>query len=334
MKLGVVIQETWAFFEEVYQELSSAHPTRLLSLPEVNPPFLKERVNRALRTRAIREFLRTNDVVFFEWASEVLASASAEPKRCGIVTRLHRYEMYRWADRIAWDAVDRVILVSEAKRHEFVRRFPGQAPKVVVIPEAISLQRFRSEPRPFHGDLGILCTLSPRKRVYETILAFSEIARNGNGFHLHVGGGPHPSFPEYEAVLRALVSKLGIADRVTFYGHVPDPGGWYRNIDLFLSNSYSEGLQVAPMEAIASGRYCLSHRWDGAEELLPVGALFGTEREFIEKVLSYSEASEAERRSLRESQLAMVRDRFDVNKTKVQIRRVIEEVGSAWSSRR
>jgi glycosyltransferase involved in cell wall biosynthesis len=120
---------------------------------------------------------------------------------------------------------------------------------------------------------------------------------------------------------------------VTFYGHVADPGGWYRNIDLFLSNSYSEGLQVAPMEAIASGRYALSHRWDGAEELLPVDALFRTERELIEKVVSYSEASEAARRNLRDGQLAIVRERFDVNKTKVQIRRVIEEVGSAWSSR-
>jgi glycosyltransferase involved in cell wall biosynthesis len=333
MKLGVVIQETWAFFDEVYPELSRSHTTRLLSLPKANPPFFKERVNRALQARAIRKFLRSNDVVFFEWASGLLASAAAEPKRCGIVTRLHRYEMYRWADRIAWDAVDRVILVSEAKRQEFARRFPGQAAKVVVIPEAISLERFRPEPRPFHGDLGILCTLSPRKRVYEAILGFSEIARNGNGFHLHIGGGPHPSFPEYEAALRALVSKLGIADRVTFYGHVADPGGWYRNIDLFLSNSYSEGLQVAPMEAIASGRYALSHRWDGAEELLPADALFGTEREFIEKVVSYSEASEAARRNLRESQLAIVRERFDVNKTKVQIRQVIEEVGSAWSSR-
>lgn len=333
MKLGVVIQESWAFFQEVYQELSSSHPTRLLTLPEANMPLFKERVNRWLRARALRDFLKSNHVVFFEWASELLAAASAEPKRCGIVTRLHRYELYRWADRINWGIVDRVILVSEAKRKEFVGRFPGQASKVVVIPEAISLEKFHPEARVFRGDLGVLCNLSPRKRVYETILAFSEASRNGADLRLHIGGGPHPAFPEYEAVLRTLVAKLGLERRVTFYGHVPNPSEWYRNIDVFLSNSYSEGLQVAPMEAIASGRYCLSHRWDGADELLPSDSLFSTERELIERIAGYCESSEDKRRALREHQLAIVQERFDVNKTKVRIRQLVEEVGSTWIGR-
>jgi glycosyltransferase involved in cell wall biosynthesis len=94
-----------------------------------------------------------------------------------LVTRLHRYEMYQWADHIQWDRVDRVILVSRAKEREFAERFPDHAGKVVVIPEAISLQRFQPHSKPFGGDMGILCHLSPRKRVYELILAFSEISR-------------------------------------------------------------------------------------------------------------------------------------------------------------
>ena len=78
-------------------------------------------------------------MVFFEWASGLLASASHMAKTCGIVTRLHRYEMYRWADRINWDAVDRLILVSQAKLREFSAAFPQHVHKAVVIPEAVSV---------------------------------------------------------------------------------------------------------------------------------------------------------------------------------------------------
>ena len=64
-------------------------------------------------------------------------------KTCGIVTRLHRYEMYQWVDQVNWEAVDKVILVSQAKRQEFSARFPQFAGKVVVIPEATSLEKFQ-----------------------------------------------------------------------------------------------------------------------------------------------------------------------------------------------
>lgn len=334
MKLGVAIDETWAFFHEVYEELSSHHPTRLLTLGEARLPFFAGRMTARLRRRELDDFLRANDVVFFEWASGLLASATARPKSCGIVTRLHRYEMYRWLDRIGWDRVDRVILVSEAKRREFAARLPGQAAKVVVIPEAISLARFLPSERAFRGDIGVLCNLSPRKRVYEIVLAFAELARERAGLRLHVGGGAHPAFPEYEAVVKTLVRSLGLEDRVTFYGHVANPEEWYRGIDVFLSNSYSEGLQVAPMEAIASGRFCLSHHWDGADELLPAQDLVYTEKELVQKIGEICDAGERERKARRDRQLEIVRERFDVAKTKVQIRRVVEEVASGRDGRK
>jgi glycosyltransferase involved in cell wall biosynthesis len=334
MKLGVAIDETWAFFHEVYEELSSHHPTRMLKQRQSRLPFLAGRMTELLRRRDLDAFLGASDVVFFEWASGLLAAATARPKACGIVTRLHRYEMYRWLDRVAWDRVDRVILVSEAKRREFASRLPAHAEKAVVIPEAISLDRFRPSERPFRGDLGVLCNLSPRKRIYEIVLAFAELARGRAGLHLHVGGGPHPAFPEYEAVVKALVQSLGLDDRITFYGHVADPEEWYRRIDVFLSNSYSEGLQVAPMEAIASGRYCLSHHWDGADELLPPEDLFYAEGELVRKLGDYCDAGERERKARQERQLAIVRERFDVAKTKVLIRQVVEEVASSQDGRR
>ncbi|MCC6189283.1 MAG: glycosyltransferase family 4 protein [Anaerolineales bacterium] len=328
MNLGIVITETWAFFEEVYDELARHHRTRLFHPRQTSLPFFQERFNRALGERDLRRFLSSSDVVFFEWASELLGAASQLPKVCGIVTRLHRYELYRWADGINWEAVDKVILVSRAKQREFMARYPQQAAKAIVIPEAVSLERFQPHPRAFGGHLGILCNLAPRKRVYELILAFYELNRREPGLHLHIGGGEHPLFPDYPHALQSLVSKLGLQDQVTFYGRVTRPEEWYSQIDIFISNSYSEGLQVSPMEAIAAGAYCLAHQWDGADELLPEASLYYTERELVEKVLEYCQAGEAERRARREALRAKVAEDFNVDRIKVQIRETIEQVAA------
>jgi glycosyltransferase involved in cell wall biosynthesis len=328
MKIGVANEETWAFFNEVYQELSDHHQAQIFTRRRSKTPVLQTRIERRLLKYDLQTFLRKNQVVFFEWASELLAAATHLPKSCGIVTRLHRYELYQWADRVNWDAVDKVILVSEAKRREFTNRFPRQSQKIVVIPEAISLSRFKPLPREFNGNIGILCHLSPRKRVYELILAFYEMSKVRKDIHLHIGGDPHPRFPDYAPALHSLVHELGIADKVTFYGKVSDPQSWYAKIDIFISNSYSEGLQVSPMEAIATGCYCLSHRWDGAIELLPEQNLYFSDQELMQKICAYCDTPEVERQDMVGALMALVRERFDVDKTKILIREIVEEIGN------
>ena len=328
LRLGVMIEETWSFFHEVYADFQEHYATALFRRRRVALPILQARVNDLLFRRDLRAFLHDNDVVFCEWASELLAAASCFPKACPLVTRLHRYELYQWADQVNWDAVDRVILVSQAKRREFATRFPAHAAKAVVIPEAVSLSRFRSRIKPFAGDIGILCHLTPRKRVYELILAFADLIRLDDGFHLHIGGGRHARFGDYYAALHDLVRGLGLEGHVTFYGHVAQPEEWYRRIDIFISNSSSEGLQVSPLEAIASGCYCLSHRWAGAEEMLPTENLFYTDQELIDRILSYAQLSQPQREEAIAALQAIVRDRFDVARTTAQIRQVIDEVAA------
>lgn len=328
MRLGVANPETWAFFQEVYDEFAAHHDTRLFHHQRRKSPVFEERIERYRYGRDLRSFLTTNDVVFFEWSSELLAAATRLPKTCGIVTRMHRYEMYQWAHQIDWDKVDRVILVSKAKQREFAARFPAHAQKTVVIPEAISLDTFQPVARTFQGDIGTLCHLSPRKRVYELILAFSEACALRDDLRLHIGGGPHSRFPDYADSLYSLVRRMNLEDRVTFYGPVKHPQDWYRQIDIFVSNSYSEGLQVSPMEAVASGCFALSHHWDGAEELLPAADLYLTERELVRNMLEYCDLPATEQARRRANQHRRVCDQFDIAKIKVQIRAEVEAVAA------
>ena len=329
MKLGIAIQETWDFLHEIYADLKAQHQTSLFERRTFELPVFTARLNNHFLRQDLQAFMQANDVVFFEWASELLALASHLPKTCGIVTRLHRYEMYQWADQINWEAVDRIILVSEAKRREFASRFPAQAGKISVISEAVSLDRFTLGNKPFSGDIGTLCHLRPRKRVYELILAFYELSQFRDDLHLHIGGGEVSGLGEYPQALRVLVENLGLQKKISFHGHISNPQDWYHTIDVFISNSYSEGLQVSPIEAIASGCYCLSHFWDGADELLPRENLYYSERELTQKLLEYCETSEAEKEQRKTALRTRVIDNFDVDKTKIQIRQLIEAVAAA-----
>jgi glycosyltransferase involved in cell wall biosynthesis len=326
MRLGIAIEDTWQFLHEIYEDLSARHQVEVFKRRRVGLPVFNARLNDALFRRDLRAFLAANDVVFFEWASGLLASATHLPKTCGIVTRLHRYELYLWADKINWDAVDKIILVSEAKRAEFSERFPAQAGKIEVVYEAADLRKFQFAPKPFRGDVGILCHLRPRKRVYELILGFADLVRERPSLHLHIGGGGAGGFHEYPIALHRLVEKLGLQENVTFYGNVEEPAAWYRNIDVFVSNGYSEGLQVSLIEAMASGCYAVSHRWDGVEELLPEEALYYTEGEMQAALRRYFALPEA----AKQQEMAALRDivagQCDVLQTRVQIRRMIENV--------
>lgn len=331
MKLGVINNESWAFFHEIYAEFERHHETTRYRSPRLNSPVFNERLNRMAESRWLKAFLRDHDVVFFEWASEALAQASHLPKTCGIVTRLHRYELYQWAHHIRWEAVDRVILVSQAKKREFVHLFPGQSSKVVVVPEAISLDRFSHEHKEYQRDLGILCHLSPRKRVYELILTLQELLDRGGSYRLHIGGAGHSRFPDYEPSVRGLVQRLGLDQQVKFYGEIEDPATWYRNVDIFVSNSYSEGLQVSPMEAIASGCYCLSHWWEGADELLSEADLFFTDAQLVEKIEAFDRLSTQHKRERQNRQREDIASRFNIEQIQRRIRAVVEQVDEMTS---
>jgi glycosyltransferase involved in cell wall biosynthesis len=330
MRIGIAIEETWSFFHEIYAELAQYHTVSQFKRKTVQPPFFRERINRYLYNRELASLLQNNQVVFFEWASELLIAASHMKNNCGIVTRMHRYEMYQWIDQINWQAVDKLIVVSHAKLQEFITIYPQYSGKVVVIPEATSLEKFQFHTKPFMGDIGILCHLTPRKRVYESILDFYELVQQRPGFHLHIGGGRHVLHGDYYRAIHTLVERLGLKSNVSFYDNVTDPQDWYHRIDIFISNSYSEGLQLAPMEAMASGCYTLSHRWEGADELLPEENLFFTGTQLRLKILEYADLAEVEKQRACLALRSIVCDKYDINQIKVQIRNLVEEVGRLY----
>lgn len=333
LKVGVAIEETWAFFREIYTDLQEHFQVSLFERQTTDLPIFNTRLNRYFFDRGLQHLLQSNDLVFFEWTSELLAAATQMPKTCGIVARMHRYEMYRWIDKINWKAVDHLIVVTEAKKEEFLSRFPQMHSKISVVPEAVSLDRFTPFDKPFSGEIGTLCTLIPRKRVYELVLAYAYLQKEFPDIRLHIGGPEHDYFVEYSQALYSLVRRLNLQDQVIFYGRVSDPEIWYRNLDIFITASYSEGLQVALLEAMACGIYSLSHAWEGVEELLPESNLFFTEHDLIQRLKRYLQMSEDERNDAKLQMISLVSGKSDMQKTIQQIREIIREIGTASRAR-
>ncbi len=332
LKLGIFVgEDNWTFFNEIYADLSTHYETRVFKRKIYNTPILYGRLNRWKFSSDIQRLLADTDVCFFEWASDLLAVASYMPKKSKIVARLHSFELFDWAPKINWDTVDKIIFVSNAMKQMFSDIYPNHAPKAEVIFNGRPLDHFYPpEKRAAPIKIGMLGHISPIKRVYETVLTFFSIVKQGYDSRFHIAGEPFGDYRYYVAVHR-LVEKLGMQDRVIFDGYRKDANVWLRNIDIFISNSYWEGQQVALLEAMASGCYCLSHVWAGADEMLPGHYLFLTEKELADKVIEYIKMPERERLQHQTTLRKLALEKFDIEKTKMKIRHIVEELGDKTS---
>jgi glycosyltransferase involved in cell wall biosynthesis len=328
--VGVLVGEggNWRFFQDIFTDLARCYETRVYKDKVYNTPLLYGRLNRWVLRRRIRSLLRRSDLCFFEWASELLALATHMPKYCPIITRLHAFELYAWAPRINWERVDKIIMVSEAMARQFLTQYPQCAGRVCVVYNGVSLQRFMPMPRPSGLELGMVCSVQPRKRVYEAVMMLDGLRRAHHcAARLHVAGSWSGDWKseEYYAAVRRLVRRLDLEEYVVFYGQVADPSQWLRQIDIFISHSYREGQQVALLEAMAAGCCCFSHVWDGAEEVLPQEYLYTTDAELQAKLSEYVQQPEQERRNRHARMRAIAEELFDIETTKANIRAIIEQ---------
>ena len=104
---------------------------------------------------------------------------------------------------------------------------------------------------------------------------------------LCVGGEKVPREPRYFDAILSLISKLKLEGCVVLDGKIERPEEWFRKIDIYISNSFWETMNTSMVEAMACGRYALSHFWDSSDEILPADNIFTTTSSLKSKVLDY-----------------------------------------------
>ena len=164
MKIGIVCNNR-QFFHNTYKELINIYDVKNFRQPKTNISI--EHYQNFLYKKSLLRLMRWSDLTFFEFANKPLAVASHLNKVSKIVVRLHRYELFFWADEVDWLKVDKVILVSNAMQKKFIKKFPFLSGKTKVIYNDIDTEKFIPQNKKINNAIGIAGDILPLKRIYE-----------------------------------------------------------------------------------------------------------------------------------------------------------------------
>ncbi|MGE3181243.1 MAG: glycosyltransferase [Phycisphaerae bacterium] len=213
-----------------------------------------------------RDLLLQADVIFCEWClgNAVWYSANKLPHQ-RLVTRFHLQEQFtEFPTRLTWDAVDRVIFVSEHLRREVVARFGWGPEKLTVVPNYVNIEAFDRPKLPrARFNLGVLGICPARKRFDLTLDVLEAVRANDSRFTLFVKSvmpwdydwlwNRENERAYYESQFKRLQSSPVLADGVVFDPPGDDVPAWFEKVGHILSLSDFESFHLAPAEGAASG---------------------------------------------------------------------------------
>ncbi len=173
-----------------------------------------------------------------------------------------------WFTRRSLDSADLVYAVSGNIRDHILCDFSVAEKKVRVLPFGIDTDLFSPGQGPDRADPAVIRVFS--NRGFYPVYDSGTLLR---GFALACGKDPRLRLvlkgegPEEQAV-HDLVASLGLSDRVSFlkrteFARVPDD---YRQADIFITTSLSDGTPVSVLEAMATGLPCIATSVGGIPE--------------------------------------------------------------------
>ena len=111
--------------------------------------------------------------------------------------------------------------------------------------------------------VGLVSRLIPHKGVKTFLLAVASLRQVGLAPQVLIAGDG-PSRIELEA----FSLGLGLGDQVRFLGFIDDMVSFYAALDVFVLSSFSEGMPLALIEAMAAGVPVVATRTGGVEEVV------------------------------------------------------------------
>ena len=155
--------------------------------------------------------------------------------------------LFRHVARRVWRRAAHVAAVSHSLRRLALETAPDA--RIDVIPNGVDTRRFRPGAR---GGAGLLFVgrLIERKGVDVLVRGFGDLAREHAQLTLAIAGdGPE------KARLQELCRRLGVAERVTFLGHLDRDAlaECYRGASIFVLPAIRDAMPNAALEAMASG---------------------------------------------------------------------------------
>lgn len=168
----------------------------------------------------------------------------------------------------------RAIAVSEATREAFVRQgWPARLIEVVYNGVEVadgaangSLRRTLRIPEdaPVVAEIARLCDVKGQRELIAALAHVPDARLVLIGADLETGGA-------FQAQLEQDAERLGVRDRVVFAGHRPDAKDLLSDVDVFALPSWTEGLPITVLEAMARGRPVVATPVGGTPEVVADG---------------------------------------------------------------
>lgn len=166
-------------------------------------------------------------------------------------------------ERIAVRDADRLITVSPSLREYMIGRGIA-AERITCVPNGVPSAGHAIERRPPTGTwtLGSVALFRPRKGTEVLLEALAVLRSHHANVRLRAVGGFET--PAYEATVRNLAERLGLADAIDWIGFTRNVNRELAKIDLFvLPSLFGEGLPMVVLEAMAAGLPVVASRVEG-----------------------------------------------------------------------
>ncbi|MCX5678400.1 MAG: glycosyltransferase family 4 protein [Candidatus Omnitrophica bacterium] len=268
--------------------------------------------------------------------SQVAASLASMITGVPYITTCHGYFKKRARGFLdTWGL--KVIAISDAVRKHLKDDLGVAESRIALIYSGVDEGRF--SPRLSQGEIdmvkraaglregpviGTIGRLSSVKGQRFFIMAMKDIiAERPDAQALIIGNGPE------EAVLKALAGSLGIDGSVKFIESCTGTYKYLSIMDLFVFPSIKEGLGIALLEAMASGRACIASRTGGIEDIITDGfdgllVDVGDSSGIASAVIRLLK-DDVLRKKLGEEALALVRSKFTLDSMADKVSKLYKE---------
>jgi len=235
------------------------------------------------RTRPDALFCAGNSYAVVAVAMKLLLGRACPPVLAKISNDLERRDMvwparmaYRLWLRVQGRFIDHFVAMAPGLEREIAELARPAKQAVGIIPDPalslVQIDRLRAARRSDEGRKGRLFVaigrLARQKNFPLMLDAFARAARPDDRL-LVFGDGPE------RKPLQSRARRLGIADRVRFMGHVPDPALQIGGADAFLLSSDYEGVPAVLLEALAVGLPVIATQCSAAMRSLLGDGAFG-----------------------------------------------------------
>jgi len=213
--------------------------------------------------------------------SQVVSSLASQSAAIKYITTCHGYFKPRLSRRLFDTWGEKVVAISDAVSKHLKNDFKVKAKRIEVIYNGVDVNRFSKiysadeisrakRSLGLHskckvvGTMGRLSSVKGQKFLIE---AMKEVRSKTSDVQcLIIGSGPE------EAALKSQAKSLGVEDRVVFTGAAyMDIALYLSCMDVFVLPSIKEGLGLALLEAMSSGRPCIASATGGICDIVKDG---------------------------------------------------------------